>query len=250
LFIVAVICLCIWRARLRRRRKTLAHENAVAAGMDGRRSTGRLTLIDDEEDGGFGQSSSTERSSSGHGRTSSHGSREHSDSYSGSGGRVGPNDSAGQMTSQTPFPPVSLLAASYNRRKSSSSNGHGGFGGGNGGRYQPLPTETARPGRRSPSPPRFSEDFYRDPFSDSPPVTFHHGAKSENKSAPIMGELPVDLFAQKRESRYDDPFSSAVSFNTGVTTPKDLEVRNVFDEELGSVPQIRRKPMLTVQNAP
>jgi len=28
-----------------------------------------------------------------------------------------------------------------------------------------------------------------------------------------------------------------------------LEVRNVFDEEFGSVPKIRRKPVLAVQNA-
>jgi len=59
-----------------------------------------------------------------------------------------------------------------------------------------------------------------------------------------------DLLMQKREFSYDNPFASNASLNTGASTPKDLEVRNVFDEELGSVPKIRRKPMLGVHNYP
>jgi hypothetical protein len=97
-------------------------------------------------------------------------------------------------------------------------------------------------------------------------VPFLFGKKGENRLSPppgIMDELgpasPTlaalispnraqrDLFAQKREFGYDVP-PSPTSLNTGASTPKDLEVRNVFDEELGSVPKIRRKPMLGVHN--
>jgi len=257
LFVVAIICFCIWRAKLRHRRKRLAHDSAVAEIMEGRRSTGRLTLIDDDDDGGrHGHVGSMERSVSGHGRVSSHGSHSHSNSYSSSNGRMSPNDSAGQMTYKTPFPPVSLLSASYNRRRSSSSHGHGG-------RYQYIAEKSPSP------PPRFSQDYYRDPFSDYPPTSHLLGTKGGNMSPPspaIMDEFdPVsptvttpmfpgraqrDLFTQKREFGFDNPFSSTVSLNTGASTPKDLEVRNVFDEEFGSVPKIRRKPVLAVQNAP
>ena len=260
LFVVAMICLCIWRAKLRHRRKKLAHDHAVAGILEGRRSTGRLTLIDDDEDGGHhGHTSSMERSISAQGRVSSHGSHSHSNSYSSSNGRMSPHDSAGQMTYKTPFPPVSLLQASYNRRRSSSSHGHGG-------RYQHITEKCPSP------PPRFSQDYYQDPFSDSPPTLQHLGTKGRNRSPPppaIMDEFdpgsptsptvttPMfpgraqhDLFAKRREFGFDNPFSSNVSLNTGASTPKDLEVRNVFDEEFGSVPKIRRKPMLAVQNAP
>jgi len=177
------------------------------------------------------------------------------------------------MTSQTPFPPVSLLAASYNRRRSSSSHGHDRSGRGSSGRYQNIRTDSVGPsqtefGVKSPSPPLFSHDYHRDPFSDSPSVAFLLGAKGDNKSPhpAIMDEFepipptlvpPVspdraqhDLFAQKRGFGYNNPFSSDTSLNTGTSTPKDLEVRNVFDEEFGSVPRIRRKPMLSVQNHP
>lgn len=274
LFIVVIVCLLIWRARSRHKRNKLAHDTAVAAIMEGRRSTGRLTLIDDdEEDGGNRHTSSTGRPGSGQGRPPSHGSGSHSNSYSSSNGREGPNDSAGQMTSRTPFPPVSLLAASYNRRRSSSSHGHGESNGGNGGRYQHLRTESAGPsqldfGRGSGSPPQYSQD-YRDPFSDPPSVTFLLGTKDEKRPPPppaIMDEYepesstlaaPIppsraqrDLFAQKREFGYENPFSSTTSLNTGASTPKDWEVRNVFDEEFGSVPKIRKKPMLAVHSHP
>jgi len=269
LVIVVVSCLLIWNFRSRHKRKRLAHENAVAAIMEGRRSTGRLTLIDDDEDdGSYVHASSTEHSGSGHGRVSI---QSRSNSYSSSNGRMSPNDSAGQMTSQTPFPPVSLLAASYNRRRSSSSHGHGGGGDG---RYQHLragshgPNQTEFGVKITGPPPRFSHDYHRDPFSDTPSVAFLLGAKGDNRSPhpAIMDEFdpvpptlvpPVspdkvqhDLFAQKRGFGYDNPFSSDTSLNTGTSTPKDLEVRNVFDEELGSVPRIRRKPMLSVHNNP
>ena len=269
LVIVVVSCLLIWNFRSRHKRKRLAHEDAVAAIMEGRRSTGRLTLIDDDEDdGGFGYASSTEHSGSGHGRVSM---QSHSNSYSSSNGRMSPIDSAGQMTSQTPFPPVSLLAASYNRRRSSSSHGHGGSGRGNDGRYQHPRTGSGQTefGVKILNPPsRLSHDYHRDPFSDPPSVAFLLGAKGDNRSPhpAIMDEFdpvpltlapPVppdraqhDLFVQKRGFGYDDPFSSNTSLNTGTSTPKDLEVRNVFDEELGSVPKIRRKPMLSVHNNP
>ena len=257
LFVVAIICFCIWRAKLRHRRKRLAHDNAVADIMEGRRSTGRLTLIDDDDDGGHhGHVGSMGRSVSGHARVSSRGSRSHSNSYSSSNGRMSPNDSAGQMTYNTPFPPVSLLSASYNRRRSSSSHGHGG-------RYQYLAEKSPSP------PPRFSQDYYRDPFSDYPSASHllgTGGGSGSPHSPAIMNELdpesptittPMfpgraqrDLFTQKREFGFDNPFSSTVSLNTGASTPKDLEVRNVFDEEFGSVPKIRRKPVLAVQNAP
>lgn len=266
LIIIATSCLLIWNFRSRHKRKRLAHDNAVAATMDGRRSTGRLTLIDDDEDGGGHEhASSTEYSGSGHGRVSMHSS---SSSYSGSNGRMSPNDSAGQMTSQTPFPPVSLLAASYNRRRSSSSQG---YGGGNGGRYQHFRTGSGGPSQMelgTKNPPRFSHDYHRDPFSDPPSVVFLLGTKGDNRSPhpAIMDEfepVPPTLaspispdraqhpsFAQKRGFGYDNPFSSNTSLNTGTSTPRDLEVRNVFDEELGSVPKIRRKPMLSVHNHP
>jgi len=256
LFAVAIICLFIWRAKLRHRRKKRAHENAVAEIMEGRRSTGRLTLIDDDEDGGRHGHVPTERSGSGNGRVSSHGSHSHSNSHSSStNGRMSPNDSAGQMTYKTPFPPVSLLSASYNRRRSSSSHG-------NGGRYQHIAEKSPSP------PPRFSQDYHRDPFSDSP-SSHLLGAGGGDRSPPppaIMDEFdpasptlttPMfpgraqrDLFTRKREFGFDNPLSSTISLNTGASTPKDLEVRNVFDEEFGSVPKIRRKPVLAVQNAP
>ena len=272
LVIVVVSCLLVWNFRSRHKRKRLAHDNAVADFMEGRRSTGRLTLIDDDEDdGSYGHASSTENSGSGHGRVSTHSTV---NSHTSSNGRMSPNDSAGQMTSQTPFPPVSLLAASYNRRRSSSSHGHGGSGWGSGERYQHLRTGSGGPsqtefGMKSPGPPRFSHDYHRDPFSDSPSVTFLLGTKRDGRSPPhlaIMDEFePVpptlvspispgrakhDLFTQKREFGYNNPFSSNTSLSTEASTPKDLEVRNVFDEELGSVPKIRRKPMLSVHNHP
>ena len=270
LVIIVTSCLLIWNFRSRHKRKRLAHDNAVAALMEGRRSTGRLTLIDDDEyDGGYRHASSTEHS--GHGRVSMH---SLSSSYSSSNGGMSPHDSAGQMTSQTPFPPVSLLAASYNRRRSSSSHGHGGFGGGNVGRYQHLRTDSSGPsqtefGMKSPTPPRFSHDYHRSPFSDSPSVAFLLGTKGDNRSPPhpaimdefepvpptlvppiVPGRVQHDLFAHKREFGYDNPFSSSTSLNTRASTPKDLEVRNVFDEEFGSAPKIRRKPMLSVHNHP
>lgn len=269
LLVVAILCLLIWHLRSRHKHKKLAYDNDVAAIMEGRRSTGRLTLIDDDDDeGGHRHTSSIERSASGHGRPSSHGSHSRSNSYSSSNGRMDPNDSAGKMTSRTPFPPVSLLAASYNLRRGSSTNGPGG---GSGARYQHLRTDSAGAGqldlgRESPSPPpRFSQDYYQDPFSDSAFVTFPTGTKGDNKLPVIMDEFesvpltlasPIspskahrDLFAQKREFDYDNPFSSS-GMNTGASTPKDLEVRNVFDEEFGSVPKIRKKPMLAVSNHP
>jgi len=267
LIIIATSCLLIWNFRSRHKRKRLAHDNAVAAITDGRRSTGRLTLIDDDEDGGgYEHASSMEHSGSGRGSLSMHSS---SSSYSGSNGRMSPNDSAGQMTSQTPFPPVSLLAASYNRRRSSSSQG---YGGGNGGRYQHFRTGSGGPSQTElwmKSPPRFSHDYHRDPFSDSPSVAFILGTKGDNRSPPYPAIMdgfepaPPTLaspispsrvqrasFAQKRGFGYDNPFSSNTSLNTGTSTPRDLEVRNVFDEEFGSVPKIRRKPMLSVHNHP
>ena len=266
LVIAAVIFLFLCRVRSRHKRRKLAYDHAAAEAMEGRPSTGRLTLIDDDEDDSFGRGTSTENSSSGHGRASSHGS--HSNSYSSSNGRVAPNDSAGQMTSKTPFPPVSLLAASYNRRKSSSSHGHGG---GSGVRYQHLRTESSGQldlDRNPGSPPQFSQD-YRDPFSDSPSVAHLLDAKGGNRSPPspgvmdefeapppflvdplFPGKAQADLLAPKREFDYDNPFSSTGSLNTGASTPKDVEVRHVFDEEFGSVPKIRRKPMLAVLNAP
>ena len=258
LFIVAIIGCLIWRSKSRHQRRRSEHDSAVAEIMEGRRSTGRLTLIDDEDErAGRGHASSMDRSTSGHGHVSSHGSHSHSNSYSSSNGRISPYDSAGQVTSRAPFPPVSLLSASYNRRRSSSSHGHGG-------RYQHISEKCPSP------PPRFSQDYYRDPFSDSPSVTFQLGTRGENRSGPpppaIMDEfepaLPTlappifpdraqrDLFTQKREFGFDNPISSTASLNTGASTPKDLEVRNVFDEEFGSVPKIRRKPMLSVHNAP
>ena len=271
LLIATIIALLIWRARSRRRRNQLEHETAVAAIMDGRRSTGRLTLIDDDdEDGDDEPMSSTERSASELRRLSSRESRSQSDSHSSSHGRMSPIDSAGQMTFRTPFPPVSLLAASYNRRRSSSSHGHGGSGG----RYQHLRTESVGPSRfdlgRNPSPPpQYSLDQYRDPFSDSPSVSYLLGAGGDNRFPPppaIMdefepapGTLPVplspnraqrDLFTQKRGFGYDNPFSSTTSLGTGASTPRDLEVRNVFDEELGSVPKIGRRPVLGVHTYP
>lgn len=270
LFILVILGLIIWNLRSRHKRKRAAYDNAVAAIMEGRHSTGRLTLIDDDEDdSGHGQTSSTDRSASGHARVSSHGS--HSRSIS--NGRMSPIDSAGQMTSRMPFPPVSLLAASYNRRRSSSSQGHGGSGGRSGVRYQHLRNDSTGQldlGRKSPSPPpRFSQEYYRDPFSDSVSVPFLLGTKRDDGSPPrpaIMdefeptpptlvgpispGKAHLDLFAQKREFGYNHPFSSTTSLGTGASTPKDLEVRNVFDEELGSVPKIRRKPMLAVHSHP
>ncbi|KAF9650618.1 hypothetical protein BDM02DRAFT_1350695 [Thelephora ganbajun] len=270
---VMITCLVVWYLRSRHKLRRLAHDNAVAATMEGRRSSGRLTLIDDEDDG-HGHAGSTGRHNSGSGRVSSRGSHSHSNSHSSSNGRMSPNDSAGQMTPQTPFPPVSLLAASYNLRRSSSSHGHGGFGGGSGGRYQHLRTGSDGPSQlnlgKNPSPPsRFSQDYHRDPFSDPPSVTFLLGAKGDNRLPPpptIMDEFgavpptfaaPIspgraqrDLFAQKREFGNDNPTSSNTSLNTGASTPKDWEVRNVFDEVLGSIPKIRKKPMLAVQNNP
>lgn len=264
LVIIVILCLLIWNLRSRHKRQRLAHENAVADFMEGRRSTGRLTLIDDDEDdSGHGYTSSAlERSSSGHRRASTH---------SSSNGRMSPIDSAGQMTSRTPFPPVSLLAASYNRRKSSSSHGHGRSGGGNGGRYTHVPTHSdgMEFGRKSPSPPpRFSQECYQDPFSDSSSVPFLLGTKGGYRSnhpavvdefepIPLTLGTPIspdraryDLFAQKREFGYENARSSITSLNTGASTPKDLEVRNVFDEEFGSVPAMRRKPMLAVHSHP
>jgi hypothetical protein len=248
LVIVAGLWLLIWYLRSRHKRRKIEHDNMVAAILDGRRSSGRLTLIDDDEDDSDNR----------------HPSLTHSNSHSTSHGRMSPIDSAGQDTSQAPFPPVSLLAASYNRRKSSSSQGHGGSGGG---RYHHLRTEPDG-GNRSPSPPpRFSHEYYRDPFSDPPSVPFLLGRKVDNKTAPspaIMDEFdpaplalttPIspdkerhDLFAHRREFGKDNRASSNESLHTGTSTPKDWEVRNVFDEEFGSIPQMRRKPILSVQN--
>jgi len=270
LIIIVILCLLIWNLKLRRKRKRLEHDDAVAAIMEGRRSTGRLTLIDDDEDdSGHGYASTMERSTSGHRRASTH---SYHNSSSSSNGRMSPIDSAGQMTSKTPFPPVSLLAASYNRRKSSSSQGHGRSGGGGGGRYKHLPTNSdgMEFGRKSPSPPpRFSQEYYQDPFSDSPSVAFLLGTKGGNRlhHPAIMDEFepappaltpPIspdrthydDLFAKKRVFGYENLCSSNASVNTGASTPKDVEVRHVFDEELGSVPKIRRKPMLAVHSRP
>ena len=269
LVIVAIFCFLICYLRSRHKRRRLAYDNAVAAITEGRRSTGRLTLIDDDEDdGSYGDGSSTDRSASGHGRASTH------SNYSSSNGRMSPIDSAGQMTSKTPFPPVSLLAASYNRRRSSSSYGRGGPGEGSNSRlYQYLRTSSGSPTlmefgkKNSSSPPLFSRDHHRDPFSDPPSVTFLIGTKGGNRSprrpatmdgsgsVPLTLTTPTspsraqrDPFAYKRELDHDDPFSSNTSLDMGAGTPKDWEVRNVFDEEFGSVPTIRRKPMLAVQN--
>ena len=273
LAILVILCLLICNFRSRHRRKRLAHDNAVAEIMEGRRSTGRLTLIDDDED--YGHPSSSEHSGSGHRPASAHSHSNYSNSSS--NGRISPIDSAGRMASRTPFPPVSLLAASYNRRRSSSSYGYGKSAGGSGGRYQHLRIDSAGPnytefGSKSPSPPpRFSQDYHRDPFSDPPSVSFLLGTSGAgNRSPPhpaIMDEFePIPptpappifsdsnaqnhLFARESEFVYDHPYPSSTSLNTGTSTPMDLEVRNVFDEELGSIPRIRRKPMLSVQNHP
>jgi len=157
-----------------------------------------------------------------------------------------------------------LLAASYNRRKSSSSQGRGGAGGG---RYQHLSTESDGRDKSPSPPPRFSHEYYRDPFSTSPSVPFLLGSNGGNRSPPppaIMDEFdpasltlvdPIfpdrerrDLFAQRKEFGNDNPGSSAESLHTGASTMGGWEVRNVFDEELGSVPRMRRKPKLSVQN--
>lgn len=247
LVIAAALWLLFWYRRSRHKRRKREHDSVIAAIMDGRRSSGRLSLIDDDEVGNANmQQSFSDRS--------------HSDPNSTSNGRMSPIDSAGQTAAQTRFPPVSLLAASYNRRKSSSSQGHGGV------RYQHLRSNSDG-GRRSPSPPpRFSQEYYQDPFSDSPPVPFI-SAKADKKSPPnpaIMDEIdpvPVsltapispdqalqELYMQKKDFGSPHPGSSNESIHTGVSTRRDWEVRHVFDEELGSVPKMRRKPMLSVQN--
>jgi hypothetical protein len=257
LVIIAMLWMLIWYCRSRHKRERLEHDSVVAAIMDGRRSSGRLTLIDDDEDySGNGHTSSV-----GHRRVSQ---RSHSGSNSSSHGGMSPIDSAGQAAFRVPFPPVSLLAASYSRPKSSSSQGRGGSGGG---RYQHIRNESD-PARRSPSPPpRFSQEYYRDPFSDSPSVPLLYGTVGGNKPPPaIMDEFePVpltltapispdqarrDLFTQKREFVKANPGSSSESLITGVSTntPRDWEVQNVFDEELGSMPKIRKKLLLSVQN--
>ena len=251
LVVVAGLSLLIWYLRSRHKRKRIEHDNVVAAILDGRRSSVRLSLIDDDDDdSGNLHPSFTDRS--------------HSDPTPASGnGRMSPIDSAGQMDSVTRFPPVSLLAASYNRRKSSSSQGHGVSGGG---RYEHLRSMSGG-GIRSPSPPpRFSQEYYRDPFSDPPSMPILLGAKDSSRLPPppaIMDEFdptlpnlstPIspdrarsELYAQRKEFGNDNPASSTESLHTGITS-KDWEVRNVFDEELGSIPKIRRKPMLSVQN--
>lgn len=248
---IAGLWMLIWYLRSRHKRKKIEHDSVVAAILDGRRSSGRLSLIDDDEDdSGEGHPSLTDRS--------------HSYSNSSSTGRMSPIDSAGQLASKTRFPPVSLLAASYNRRKSSSSQGRGGSGGG---RYQHLRTESG--GRKkSPSPPpRFSQEYYRDPFAGSPSVPFLLSSKGGNRSPPppaIMDEFdpapltladPISpdrerqgLFAHRKEFGNDNPGSSTESLHTGISTRRDWEVLNVFDEELGSVPKMRRKQVLSVQN--
>ena len=247
---VAGLWLLIWYLRSRHKRRKIEHDNVVAAILDGRRSSVRLSLIDDDEDdSGNLRPSLTEHS--------------HSDPTSSSGGRMSPIDSAGQMASKTRFPPVSLLSASYNRRKSSSSQGNGGSGG----QYQHLRTGS-NGGRKSPSPPpRFSQEYYRDPFSDAPSVPLLHGTRGGSRSQPppaIMDEFdpepltllaPIspdkarrELYAQRKEFGADNPASSNESLHTGVTTPRDWEVQNAFDEELGSIPRMRKKPMLSVQN--
>lgn len=251
LVVVAGLFLLAWYLRSRHKRKRIEHDNIVAAILDGRRSSARLSLIDDDDDSGNGQPGLTDRSQS------------YSDSIS-TTGRMSPFDSAGQVASKLRLPPVSLLAASYNQRKSAPSQSRGRS---SGGRYQHLRTESD--GRKkSPSPPpRFSQEYYRDPFSGSPSVPFLLGSTSNKRSPPtpaIMDEFdpaslvlaePIspdrerqDLFAQRKEFGNYNPASSTESLPTGASTPKDWEVQNVFDEELGSVPKIRRKLMLSVQN--
>lgn len=250
LVFVAGLWLLIWYLRSRHRRQKIEHDNVVAAILDGRRSSVRLSLIDDDEDSSTNlHPSFTDRS--------------HSDPTPDTNGGMSPIDSAGQFASKTQFPPVSLLAASYNRRKSSSSQGHGGSGRG---QYHHL-RNVSNEGRSPSPPPRFSHEYYRDPFSDSPSAPTLAGAKGSGKPPPppaIMDEfdptpltlaLPIspttarrELYAQRKEFGSDHPASSNESLHTGVSTSKDWEVRNVFDEELGSVPKMRRKPMLSVQN--
>jgi len=70
-------------------------------------------------------------------------------------------------------------------------------------------------------------------------------------TAPISpDQARRDLFTQKREFVKVNPGSSSESLITGVSTntPRDWEVQNVFDEELGSMPKIRKKLLLSVQN--
>jgi len=248
LVVVAGSLLLFWYLRSRHKRRKMEHDNVVATILDGRRDSARLSLIDDDED------------DSGNG----HPGLTHSHSNSSTTGRMSPIDSAGQTTSNAIFPPVSLLAASYNRRKSSASQGQGRSGGG---RYQHLPTNSGG-GRRSPSPPpQFTQEDYRDPFAGSPSVPFLLGSKGGDRSPPtpaIMDEFdpapltfthPISpdeerrgLIAHRKEFGSYNPASSTESLPTGASTPRDWEVRNVFDEELGSVPKMRRKPMLSVQN--
>lgn len=249
--IFAGLWLLIWYFKSRHRRRKIEHDNVVAGTLDGRRSSGRLSLIDDDDDdSGNGHPGLTNPS--------------HSYSDSTSTGRMSPIDSAGLMTSRPRFPPVSLLAASYYQRKSSGSQRRGGSGGG---RYQHLRTESDG-GRKSPSPPpQISQEYRQDPFSGSSSVPLLLGSKGGNtspSSPAIMDEFdptpltlaePIspeserrDLYAQRREFGNENPSSSTESLQTGASTPRDWEVRNVFDEELGSVPKIRRKPLLSVQN--
>lgn len=251
LVIIAGFWLLMWYLRSRHKRRKNEHDNVVAAILDGRRSSARLSLIDDDEDdSGNGHPGLMDPS--------------HSHSNSSSTGRMSPIDSAGQLASKTRFPPVSLLSASYNGRKNSPPQGRGGS---NGGRYQHLRAGSDG-GKKSPSPPpRLSQEYYRDPFSGSPSVPFLLGSTGVNRSPPppaIMDEFypapltltdPIspdrerrDLFAQRRDFGNDNPASSTESLHTGASTPRDWEVRNVFDEEFGSVPRMRRKPMLSVQN--
>ncbi|KAF9792576.1 hypothetical protein BJ322DRAFT_1103066 [Thelephora terrestris] len=250
LVIVAGLWLLFWYLRSRHKRRKIEHDNIVAAILDGRRDSVRLSLIDDDEDySGNIRPSLTDHS--------------YSDPASSSHGRTSPFDSAGQMAPKNRFPPVSLLAASYNQRKRSSSQGNRGSGG----QYQHLRARSDGAGRSPSPPPRFSQEYYRGPFSDAPAVPVLLGTRGDNIPAPlpaIMDEFdpeplsltaPIspdrarrELYAQRKELGADNPASSNESLHTGVSTRKDWEVRNVFDEELGSVPQMRRKPMLSVQN--
>lgn len=251
LVIIAGLWLLIWYLRSRHKRRKMDHDNVVAAILDGRRSSVRVSLIDDDEDeSGNGNPGLTNPS--------------HSYTDSTSTGRMSPIDSAGQMVSQTRFPPVSLLAASYNQRRSSSSQGRRRS---SGGQYQHLRTESGGRNKSPSPPPRFSQEYYRDPFSSSPSVPLLPGPNDEKRPpAPpaIMDEFDPasltladaispdrerrDLFAHRKEFGKDGPSSSTESLHTGVSTSKGWEVQNLFDEELGSVPRMRRKPMLSVQN--
>jgi len=88
-------------------------------------------------------------------------------------------------------------------------------------------------------------------MSNNPAIMDEFEPVSPTLGVPISPDKArYDLFAQKRGFGYQNLCPSDASLNTGASTPKDLEVRNVFDEEFGSVPTMRRKPMLAVHSHP